>query len=214
MSLARELWTANADLAGDAHEHPFVRALVDGSLPEASFARYVAQDAYFLEAFARGYALGVAHSPDRSGVEAFADLLQGVREELRLHAGYAARWGIDLATVEPAEATLAYTDFLLGTASLGDVGLLCAALTPCMRLYAHLGGAFAGNDAGRYRQWVDTYAAPEFADLAATLERLLDRYARDTPAVRAAYRRAMRLEVGFFTSAWEAEPPSTTPAPW
>jgi len=208
VSLARELWTANADLAAEAREHPFVRALVDGSLTEESFAGYVAQDAYFLEAFARGYALGVAHSPDRSGVEAFADLLQGVRDELRLHAGYAARWGIDLATVHPAEATLAYTDFLLGRAALGDVGLLCAALTPCMRLYAHLGGAFAGSAAGPYREWVDTYAAPEFAELATTLERLLDRYARDTPAVRDAYRRAMRLEVGFFASAWEAEPPS------
>lgn len=204
MSLAGELWTANADLAAEALAHPFVRGLADGSLPERLFAGYVAQDAFFLEAFARGYALGVAHSPDRSGVEAFADLLQGVREELRLHDGYAARWGIDLADVRPAEATLAYTDFLLATAALADVGLLCAALTPCMRLYAHLGGALAGSDGGRYREWVDTYSAPEFAELAATLERLLDRYAEGRPAVRAAYRRAMRLEVGFFAAAWEA----------
>lgn len=208
MTLSAELWGENADLAAEALGHPFVRGLADGSLPERLFAGYVAQDAFFLEAFARGYALGVAHSPDRSGVEAFADLLQGVREELRLHGGYAARWGIDLAEVHPAEATLAYTDFLLASGALGDVGLLCAALTPCMRLYAHLGGALAGHDAagdpGRYREWVDTYAAPEFEELAATLEGLLDRYAADTPAVRAAYRRAMRLEVGFFAAAWEA----------
>jgi thiaminase/transcriptional activator TenA len=204
VSLSRELWHANADLAAEALAHPFVRGLADGSLPERLFAGYVAQDAFFLEAFARGYALGVAHSPDRSGVEAFADLLQGVREELRLHGGYAARWGIDLADVRPSEATLAYTDFLLATAALGDVGLLCAALTPCMRLYTHLGGALAGSHAGRYRQWVDTYAAAEFAELAAILEQLLDQYAADTPSVRAAYRRAMRLEVGFFAAAWEA----------
>jgi thiaminase/transcriptional activator TenA len=208
VSLSRELWHANADLAAEALAHPFVQGLADGSLPEGLFAGYVAQDAFFLEAFARGYALGVAHSPDRSGVEAFADLLQGVREELRLHGGYAARWAIDLAAVRPAEATLAYTDFLLATAAVGDVGLLCAALTPCMRLYAHLGGALAqgdaAGDAGRYREWVDTYAAADFAELAATLEQLLDRYAADTPSVRAAYRRAMRLEVGFFAAAWEA----------
>lgn len=203
MSLAGDLWTANTDLAAEARDHPFVRGLADGSLPEASFAGYLAQDAFFLEAFARGYALGVAHSPDRSGVEAFADLLQGVRDELRLHAGYAAAWGIDLTAVRPAEATLAYTDFLLASAALGDIGLLCAALTPCMRLYAHLGEALVGREAGRYEEWVDTYAAPEFAELAATLERLLDRYAADTPSIRAAYRRAMRLEVAFFAAAWE-----------
>lgn len=204
MSLAGELWGANADLAAAALGHPFVRGIADGSLPEGLFAGYVAQDAFFLEAFARGYALGVAHCPDRSGVEEFADLLQGVREELRLHAGYAERWGIDLATVQPAEATLAYTDFLLASAAWGDVGLLCAALTPCMRLYAHLGSSLRDSHAGRYREWVDTYAAPEFEELAATLERLLDRYARDTPGLRTAYRRAMCLEVGFFSAAWEA----------
>jgi thiaminase/transcriptional activator TenA len=204
VSLAGDLWTENADLAADALGHPFVRGLADGSLPEELFARYVAQDAFFLEAFARGYALGVAHSPDRAGVAAFADLLQGVRDELRLHAGYAARLGIDLAAVHPADATLAYTNFLLASAALGDVGLLCAALTPCMRLYAHLGQTLDPEAAGRYREWVNTYAAAEFETLAATLERLLDRYAADTAPVRAAYRRAMRLEVAFFSAAWEA----------
>lgn len=204
MSLSGELWTANADLAAEALAHPFVRGLADGSLPEPLFAHYVAQDAFFLEAFARGYALGVAHSPDRSGVETFADLLQGVRDELRLHAGYAARWGIDLPNVRPADATLAYTDFLLATAGLGDVGSLCAAMTPCMRLYAHLGQALAGGDAGAYHDWVHAYAAPEFEALAATLEGLLDRYGAHTASAAAAYRRAMRLEVGFFTSAWNA----------
>jgi thiaminase/transcriptional activator TenA len=208
VSLSCALWEANADLAAAALAHPFVRGLADGSLPEITFAGYVGQDAFFLEAFARGYALGVAHSPDRHGVDAFADLLQGVREELRLHRGYAARWGIDLATVEPAEATLAYTDFLLATAALGSVGLLCAAMTPCMRLYAHLGAhlghSLAGTEPGRYREWVDTYSSAAFEELAVTLERLLDGYASDTPAVRAAYRRAMQLELGFFTAAWDA----------
>ena len=107
MSLARTLWTANADLTTAALTHPFVRGIADGSLPEELFAGYVAQDAFFLEAFARGYALGVARSPDRAGLDAFADLLQGVREELRLHAGYAARWGIDLAGVVPVPAGVA-----------------------------------------------------------------------------------------------------------
>jgi thiaminase (transcriptional activator TenA) len=201
VSLARTLWTANGDLAASALAHPFVRGIADGSLPEAMFAGYVAQDAFFLEAFARGYALGVARSRDRAGLDAFADLLQGVREELRLHAGYAARWGIDLAAVVPAPATLAYTDFLLATASLGDIGVLCAAMTPCMRLYAHLGAAVAHGAACRYREWVDAYSAPEFEQLAATLEGLLDRYAGDTAGVRDAYRRAMQLEVAFFDAA-------------
>ncbi|SNT63970.1 thiaminase (transcriptional activator TenA) [Asanoa hainanensis] len=204
MSLAATLWHDNADLAEAALAHPFVQRLGDGTLPQPVFAGYVAQDAFYLESFARAYALAVAHSPDRAGFDAFADLLAGVRDELRLHEGYAARYDIDLASVEPLPATLAYTDFLLATAALGSLGQTCAALTPCMRLYAHLGQSLAaGTPADRYGDWIRTYADPGFEELAATLERLLDTYAVPGDARTAAvYRRAMRLEVGFFEAAY------------
>ncbi len=202
MTLAADLWAANADLAAEALAHPFVAGIGDGTLSRERFAGYVAQDVFFLESFARAYAVGIAHSPDRATMDVFADLLAGVREELALHAGYAARWDIDLTRVEPLPATLAYTDFLLSTAFLGGITLTAAAMTPCMRLYAHLGRSLSADRAGDYAEWVTTYADPGFEELAATLERLLDRHAGDTPAVRTAYRRAMRLEVGFFDAAW------------
>ena len=205
MSLSRTLWEANADLARATLEHPFVRGIGDGTLPLASFQEYVAQDAAYLESFARAYALALAHSPDQAGMKDFAELVAGVLEELELHAAYAERWGVDLAGVEPADATLAYTDFLLATAALGSVGQTCAAMTPCMRLYAHLGRSLADtgyNDESPYAEWIQTYADPGFDALAAKLEALLDRYATDTADVRAAYRRAMRLERAFFEAAW------------
>lgn len=201
-SLSASLWAANADLADAALQHRFIRRLADGSLPREAFAGYLAQDAYFLECFARGYALGVARSRDRKTLDAFADLLDGAREELHLHAGYAEQWGVDLASVEPEPATLAYTDFLLATASLGGIGLTCAAMTPCMRLYAHLGQRLAADGvAGPYEEWVMTYGDPHFEGLTARLEALLDEHAHDTADVRAAYRRAMQLEVDFFAAA-------------
>jgi thiaminase (transcriptional activator TenA) len=201
MSLSRALREANVDLARAALEHRFVRGLADGSLPVESFQSYVAQDAFFLESFARAYALALARSEDQRGIRDFAELISGIVEELELHEGYAEQWGVSLEGVEPVEATLAYTDFLLATASLGNVGQICAAMTPCMRLYAHLGQSLAeeGYDADNpYSGWIRTYADPEFEALAAKLEALLDRYATDAPAVRCAYRRAMTLEIAFF----------------
>jgi thiaminase/transcriptional activator TenA len=202
VSIARTLWTENADLVALAENHSFVRGLADGTLPRESFAGYVAQDAFFLEAFARAYGLALAHSPDRAGLEAFADLLAGVRDELRLHGSYAQRWGIDLAHVEPVPATADYTAFLRSTAAAGDVGRTCAAMTPCLRLYAHLGQALAGTRTSEtYVDWVDTYADPAFDELAGTLERLLDSYVDNADRVRDTYRRAMRLELAFFDAA-------------
>ena len=201
MSLAQTLWTHNADLAAEALAHPFIRRLADGTLPRESFADYVAQDAFFLEAFSRAYAFGLAHSPDRMALDTFTELLIGGREELRLHASYAAEWGVDLSTVEPVPATLAYTEFLLAVAAIGNIGATCAALTPCMRLYAHLGESLSTRTSDTYDQWIATYADPAFEELAATIERLLDRYANDTAEVRRVYGRAMQLELAFFDAA-------------
>ncbi len=201
MSLSRTLWKENADLARATLEHRFVRGVAGGDLPLENFQGYVAQDAFFLESFARAYALALAHSPDLEGLHDFAGLLAGVLEELELHSGYADRWNVDLSGVVPGEATLSYTQFLLATAALGSVGETCAAMTPCMRLYAFLGQSLAEkgyDEENPYAEWIGTYADPEFETLAATLEDLLDRYAGDTPAVRDAYRRAMALELGFF----------------
>jgi thiaminase/transcriptional activator TenA len=199
--LARQLWSSHSALAQRCLRHPFVQGLALGTLPLERFAGYVAQDAYFLESFARAYALAIAASPDQGSLIAFSELLQGVLAELQLHAGYASRWGIDLGTTTPLAATTAYTDFLLDTARHGDAGLICAAMTPCMRLYAWLGQqlrAQVGHPGHAYADWIDTYADPAFETLSCRLEDLLDRLARPGSTVETTYRRAMELELAFF----------------
>nr|WP_090343176.1 TenA family protein [Mycolicibacterium malmesburyense]CRL74052.1 putative transcription activator [Mycolicibacterium malmesburyense] len=201
MSLAAQLWAENADVVADVLANPFVRGIGDGSLDRDLFAGYIAQDAFFLESFARAYGLALSRSSDTETLLTFADLLAGVREELGMHESYAASWGIDMSGVEPAAATLAYTEFLLATAATAEVGVVCAAMTPCMRLYAHVGRTLEADKAGPYAQWVQTYADPGFEEVASLLERLLDRHATDFVAARTAYRRAMRLELAFFDAA-------------
>jgi len=201
MSLAKKLWTENEDLARIALAHPFVQGLRTGTLPREIFQHYIVQDAFFLDSFARAYALALAHSPDQQGIHDFFDLLAGVQEELRLHASYAEKWGVSLSDVTPDNATLDYTNYLLGTAFLRGTGETCAAMTPCMRLYAFLGQSLAADtehQEHQYIEWIRTYSSPDFEALATRLESLLDRYAIDTDAVHIAYRRAMTLEVAFF----------------
>ncbi len=201
MSLAKKLWAENEDLAQTALTHPFVQGLRTGNLPRETFQRYIVQDAFFLDAFARSYALALAHSPDQQGIRDFFELLAGVQEELRLHANYAEKWGVSLSDVTPDSATLDYTNFLLGTAFLRGTGETCAAMTPCMRLYAFLGQSLAADTEHlehQYMEWIRTYSSPDFEALAARLEGLLDHYTTDTDIVHIAYRRAMTLEVAFF----------------
>jgi len=199
VSLARTLWEANADLAERILAHGFVRGLGDGSLPVESFKSYVAQDAYFLDAFARAYGFCLANGTTRGDLHDFAGLIAGVLDELELHESYAARWHVELQGVTPIAATAAYVDFLLEIARRGDLGETIAAMTPCMRLYAFLGRSLSsGQVAPLYADWVTTYADPGFEALAMRLEVLLDKHATDCAAVRANYARAMDLEYGFF----------------
>jgi thiaminase/transcriptional activator TenA len=202
---AADLWRRNRDLADACLEHPFVQGIASGQLAIERFRVYVAQDAYFLEAFARGYALALARCPDREGLGVLKDLLVGVFEELQLHQGYAERWGISLSP-QPLAATSAYCDFLLSTASLEASGHTVAAMTPCMRLYAFLGQELAPNldPESPYREWVETYSSADVEALASRLEGLLDRYGGDPERLAWLYRRAMELELAFFQAAWEA----------
>ena len=204
---AAELWRANRDVAEACLKHPFVAGIASGALPRERFQAYVAQDAYFLEAFARAYALALARTPERDDLPVWKDLLVGVFQELELHRGYAARWGIDLQPA-PLASTRSYTDFLLRTAALEPVGHTAAAMTPCMRLYAFLGRELipALVPDSPYREWVETYASPDVDALAARLEALLDRHGGAPERVAELYRRAMQLELGFFQGVWDAAP--------
>ena len=205
-SLSDSLWHRNRVLAEAALEHLFVQGIASGEVARATFAHYVGQDAVFLDAFCRAYALGLAKSPDPEGVIAFRELLDAAADELRLHNGYAARWGVDLhQTADPA--TWAYTDFLLAVAALEPVGHIAAAMTPCMRLYAYLGQQLAAHTKPEspYRGWVETYSSAEFEALARRLEVLLDRYRGDHDRLAVLYHQAMELELRFFDAAvrWE-----------
>jgi len=101
------LWQQNVRLAEVCLHHPFVRGLADGTLDPEAFRRYVAQDAFFLNAFARAYALAAARSQDGETLISLCELLNGVLRELQLHAGYAKELKIELARVQPYRAVAA-----------------------------------------------------------------------------------------------------------
>lgn len=199
------LWQQNAHLAEACLQHPFVRGLADGTLDPQTFRRYIAQDAFFLGAFARAYALAAARSQDMATFSQLCELLNGVLRELQLHAVYAEELKIQLDRVQPYRAVAAYTDFLLATAWHREPGNTIAALTPCMRLYGYLGTELAKTvGAGSpYQSWIATYGGPDFQALVTRVESLLDSTADNSSTVSDAYAYAMQCELNFFSAMLE-----------
>ncbi len=208
--VAEPIWAAQ-------HAHPFVRGIGDGTLPLEPFAYWVRQDYLFLIEYARLFGLGAARAPDLETMGRFADLLQAtVRTEMELHRGYAARFGIgpDALEREPmAPTTRGYTDFLLRVAATGDFAELAAALLPCMWGFSEIGARLAERPRpadARYAAWVEMYADPEFAALAAWCRELVDRLAADAgPEARrrmeAAFVTSSRYELAFWDAAHRLE---------
>lgn len=205
MPLYQMQWNQNDDLIRKCVEHPFVQGLGDATLDLDAFRRYVAQDAFFLNAFAKAYALALAKSENIAQADVLHGFIGGVLDELKLHARYAASLDIDLENVRPFPETLAYTEFLQAIAWHGELPEILAAMAPCMTLYQHLGTSLLPkvSESHPYKDWVESYSSPEFAKLCQNLECLLDEVASDTPSVRQAYRYAMQCEFDFFTAPLE-----------
>jgi thiaminase/transcriptional activator TenA len=77
------LWRANFPLAQSCLAHPFVQALGEGTLSADLFRAFIAQDASFLGAFRKAYAVALARSDETESTTSLYELLGGVLEELK-----------------------------------------------------------------------------------------------------------------------------------
>jgi thiaminase/2-hydroxy-3-keto-5-methylthiopentenyl-1-phosphate phosphatase len=211
MSISSRLWIRCIDQALASATSPFVVSLTRGSLTKHAFKAYIAQDAFYLDSFKQAFASAATicrKDSDGFGVNYFEKLEVLVEDELKMHAKFAFDLNIDLTTITPFPQTLLYTDFLGEAAKTNYVSHICAAMTPCMTLYAWLGRrakiANLANVANPYAKWIDEYSSVEFSANSERLEMLLDHYAaqenQDYDGLLKLYSKAMELEYKFFSA--------------
>lgn len=177
-----ELWEAIGPLLARQLAHPFVRALGDGTLPRETFEFYIRQDARYLDEFAKTFAFAATRTNDHAEMERFGELLiDTIRVERALHAEYATRFGLtsaEMALTPMAPTNYAYTRHLLTIAATGSLAELLAAILPCAWIYAEVGRHFVAlgppEPTHPYRDWLATYAAPEFEEVGAWLRERLN----------------------------------------
>lgn len=194
-------------------EHDFLRQMGDGSLPQAAFRTYLAQDYLFLIQFARAYALATYKSRTLADMRAAKAGLSAILDlEMDLHIRLCGRWGLSPADLEAApehQATVAYTRYVLDCGQSGDLLDLHVALAPCVIGYAEIGARLAAEigpalESHPYREWIGEYAGEAFQAVARDARRHLDELAARAMTERrfadlaALFGKASRLEADFW----------------
>lgn len=198
--------------------HPFVQGIARGDLDPERFKYYITQDYAYLIDYARVLALAAARAPQLDAMAWFAGLLdETLNTEMELHRNYCAQFGItrqELETAQPAPTTVAYTAYLLRTASQGSFGELTAALLPCQWGYWEIGQHLAQQapptHAPQYAQWIAMYSSNEFRDLALHLREITNHIGNqaspdEQATMELAYQTSLRLEYQFWDMAWKLE---------
>ncbi len=209
-----------ADLTAACHdewrayiEHEFVRQLSEGSLPADVFRHYLKQDYLFLIHFGRAYALATYKSRNIAELRHSLDGLKTIIDlELGLHVDYCREWGIseeELAALPEANATLAYTRYVLDTGNRGDLLDMHVALAPCLVGYAVVADWINSRaetlrgDGNPYEAWIRMYESDGFQAARRAEEAWLDEHLAEVTPRRfeelvTIFRDAIRLEIAFW----------------
>lgn len=196
----------------DATDHRFTAALVDGTIDDAVFRRYLVQDHAFVGTLASavGYAVGQAPTMDaKRSLTRFLGTLTDDENDYFERAFDA----LDVApgnrrNPELAEVTGGFEDLLLRAAYQGGYAETLAVLVPAEWVYLTWASAATVPPGAFYlREWVDLHANPEFEAFVGWLRGELDAIGptlaeRRQRRIERLFGRTVALEVAFFDMAY------------
>lgn len=168
-------------------EHPFVKGLVDGTLPIEKFKYYMMQDAYYLKHYTKVLAIAASKAEQSDDIAYYLDMARFIHEgELELHRTVFAELAVseeELEAFEPAPAAYNYVSHMYNAAHNGDVAEAFAAMFPCPWLYQEIGEKYKDAKPGvkLYEDWIAMYSADDFKATIDFQKALMDRYVKEQP---------------------------------
>ncbi len=141
MPTSQSFWDAAAPMIAVTEQHPFLVAMVDGTLATENFQYYVVQDALYLQDFA-DCLRRLARNPgilehDSQRLDAFA---RGAEEaEMSLHNSFFKEWSISAKGIEQMPNCLLYTSYMKRIVATRSHAQGLAVLLPCFWVYMHVG---------------------------------------------------------------------------
>ena len=215
-SVSYRLHDAAASIWEACLKHPVVTGIGDGTLAVEKFQHFMLQDYLYLFDYARVFALGVVKARAPELMRTFAANVDAILGgEMKIHRAYMKRLGIteeQVFAVKPALDNLSYTNYMLSVASSGSPMEIVASILACSWSYAEIGQALATIPGAAehpfYGEWIQGYAAEEYAATNQALIELMDSLAANATEEQIAYLTEVfvncsRYELGFWDMSWE-----------
>lgn len=187
---AGELWR-------EATCSPFLVAAADGTLPEPSFRRWLAQDYLFARGLTVYQAVALSKAP-RQAHRLLVSGLAALDGELEWFESHARRLGLDLGA-RPHPTCRAYVDFLLRSAYTAPWPMLAAILFGVEVSY--LAAWSALPPAGPYAEFIERWSNPGFVRYVDGLAALAAPHGHE--AAQHAFQQVLLYERDFWRMVWE-----------
>ncbi|WP_018330440.1 TenA family protein [Actinomycetospora chiangmaiensis] len=199
MTTSAELRRRHAEVWDAAVGHRFVDELGAGTVPDAVLARYLSQDALFLDAFVAllGAAVAAADRPGARMVLARQlGLVAGDEDDYFTRA--LARLGVD-GPVDPAPPTTGFLGLMDRAGRSADYPTIMTVLLVAEWLYLDWAQRLgAAPDDWLYAEWIELHRGPAFAAWVTFLRGEVDRVGADGTVFAV----AVELELAFFDAAY------------
>ncbi len=146
-------------------EHPFLKELGQGTLPQSKFDFWAQQDYIFVKEALRFFSVLIAKSPEFLQAN-FIQALPVLQNELQLFRDYARERGFVLEDVEPAFVCQAYNSFLLASAYGEDYAGAFTVLYGAEKAYldSWLEVKRQLSKSSPYQKFVENWTKKEFQD--------------------------------------------------
>ena len=154
-------------------EHPFVKAIGEGSLDKEKFKNYLIQDYLYLKDYAKVFAMGLVKASTMDEMKFYHESIKGILDdETEVHVNYLNGFGLSTEEVEEYKSELtteSYTNYMLGIALKGDLKDIAMTIMPCTWSYYYIGKhlyeTYKENLKDNfYTPWIEGYASNEFRE--------------------------------------------------
>lgn len=196
-------------------EHPFVKGLVEGTLPIEKFRFYIMQDAYYLRNYTKVLAIAASKATTNEDINHFPETAHHVNEaELALHRTVFKELNVseqELEEFEPAPAAYNYVSHMYNAAYNGDVAEAFAAMLPCPWLYQEIGEKYKDKKPSVkfYEEWIVMYSDPAYKEKIEVQKTLLNRLAEGQPekvsVLKSHFKKSCFYEWKFWEMPWNLE---------